>query len=32
VDTAFKIIKDHLEKNFLREKEPAIIEPRIHIK
>ncbi len=32
VDTAFKVIKDHLEKNFLREKEPAIIEPRIHIK
>ena len=32
VDSAFKIIKDHLEKNFLREKEPAIIEPRIHIK
>jgi uncharacterized protein (TIGR00730 family) len=32
VDSAFKIIKDHLEKDFLREKEPAIIEPRIHIK
>ena len=32
VDTAFKIIKDHLEKNFLKEKEPAVIEPRIHIK
>ncbi len=32
VDSAFKIIKDHLEKNFLKEKEPAIIEPRIHIK
>ncbi len=32
VDTAFKIIREHLEKNFLREKEPAVIEPRIHIK
>ena len=32
VDTAFKVVKEHLEKNFLREKEPAIIEPRIHIK
>lgn len=32
IDTAFNIVKDHLEKNFLREKEPEIIEPRIHIK
>jgi len=32
VDTAFKIVKDHLEQNFLKEKEPAIIEPRINIK
>lgn len=32
VDSAFKIVKEHLEKNFLREKEPEIIEPRIHIK
>lgn len=32
VDSAFKIVKEHLEKNFLREKEPAVIEPRIHIK
>jgi predicted Rossmann-fold nucleotide-binding protein len=32
VDTAFNVIKDHLEKNFLKEKEPAVIEPRIHIK
>ena len=32
VDTAFKIVKEHLEQNFLKEKEPAIIEPRIHIK
>lgn len=32
VDSAFKIVKNHLEKNFLREKEPTIIEPRIHIK
>jgi len=32
VDSAFKIVKDHLEKNFLNEKEPAVIEPRIHIK
>jgi uncharacterized protein (TIGR00730 family) len=32
VDTAFNVVKDHLEKNFLKEKEPAIIEPRIHIK
>lgn len=32
IDSAFKIIKEHLEKNFLKEKEPSIIEPRIHIK
>ena len=32
VDTAFKVVKEHLEKNFLKEKEPTIIEPRIHIK
>lgn len=32
VDSAFKIIKDHLEKNFLKEKEPSVIEPRIHIR
>ena len=32
LDTAFKVIKEHLEKNFLKEKEPSIIEPRIHIK
>ena len=32
VDSAFKVIKDHLEKNFLKEKEPSVIEPRIHIK
>lgn len=32
VDSAFKIIKEHLEKNFLKEKEPSVIEPRIHIK
>jgi uncharacterized protein (TIGR00730 family) len=32
VDSAFKIVKEHLEQNFLQEKEPAIIEPRIHIK
>ncbi|MEO8233580.1 MAG: TIGR00730 family Rossman fold protein [Ignavibacteriota bacterium] len=32
VDTAFNVIKEHLEKNFLREKEPTVIEPRIHIK
>jgi len=31
VDSAFKIVKEHLEKNFLKEKEPAVIEPRIHI-
>jgi uncharacterized protein (TIGR00730 family) len=31
-DSAFKIIKDHLEKNFLKEKESSIIEPKIHIK
>jgi uncharacterized protein (TIGR00730 family) len=30
VDSAFKIIKEHLEKNFL--KEPSVLEPRIHIK
>jgi hypothetical protein len=32
VDSAFNIVKEHLEKNFLREKEPAVIEPRITIK
>ncbi len=32
IDTAFNIVKDHLVKNFLKEKEPAIIEPKIHIK
>jgi uncharacterized protein (TIGR00730 family) len=32
IDTAFNIVKDHLVKNFLREKEPDVIEPRIHIK
>ncbi len=32
IDTAFEIVKDHLEKNFLKEKEPSVIEPRIHIK
>ncbi|MDT3696120.1 MAG: TIGR00730 family Rossman fold protein [Ignavibacterium sp.] len=31
IDTAFKIVKEHLERNFLKEKEPAVIEPRIHI-
>ena len=32
IDTAFNVVKDHLEKNFLKEKEPLVIEPRIHIK
>jgi uncharacterized protein (TIGR00730 family) len=32
IDTAFKVVREHLEKNFLKEKEPTIIEPRIHIK
>lgn len=32
IDDAFTIVKNHLEKNFLREKEPDIIEPVIHIK
>lgn len=32
VDSAFKVVTEHLEKNFLKEKEPSIIEPRIHIK
>jgi uncharacterized protein (TIGR00730 family) len=32
VDSAFKIIKEHLEENFLKEKEPAVIEPKITIK
>ena len=32
IDTAFNIVKDHLVKNFLKEKEPEVIEPRIHIK
>ena len=31
IDTAFEIVKDHLDKNFLREKEPSVIEPRITI-
>lgn len=32
VDSAFKVVTEHLEKNFLKEKEPSVIEPRIHIK
>jgi uncharacterized protein (TIGR00730 family) len=32
IDTAFEVVKDHLEKNFLREKEPSVIEPRITLK
>ena len=32
IDTAYKVVTEHLEKNFMKEKEPAIIEPRIHIK
>ncbi len=32
IDTAFNVVKDHLVKNFLKEKEPAVIEPKIHIK
>lgn len=32
VDSAFKLVKNHIEKNFLSEKEPTVIEPRIHIK
>jgi hypothetical protein len=32
VDSAFNVIKKHLEKNFLKEAEPDIIEPRINIK
>lgn len=32
IDDAFTIVKNHLEKNFLKEKEPDIIEPVIHIK
>ncbi len=32
VDTAFNIVKDHLVKYFLKEKEPEIIEPKINIK
>lgn len=32
VDSAYKIVTEHLEKNFMKEKEPAVIEPRIHIK
>lgn len=32
IDDAFKIVKNHLEKNFLREKDPDIIEPVLHIK
>lgn len=32
VDSAFKRIKEHLEKYFIPEKEAAVIEPKIHIK
>ncbi|HSL88345.1 MAG TPA: TIGR00730 family Rossman fold protein [Ignavibacteriaceae bacterium] len=32
LDDAFKIITTHLEKHFLKEKEPEIIEPKLHIK
>lgn len=32
LDDAFKVITTHLEKHFLREKEPDIIEPKLHIK
>jgi len=32
VDEAFELVKNHLEKYFLKEKEPEIIEPVIHIK
>jgi len=32
IDSAFEIVKEHLEKNFLREKEPSVIEPRITLK
>jgi len=32
VDSAFDVVKNHLEKFFLKEVDPEIIEPRIHIK
>lgn len=32
IDGAFKVVKEHLEKNFLKEKEPAIIEPKLDLK
>ncbi len=32
IDSAFKVVTEHLKKNFLKEKDPAVIEPRIHIK
>lgn len=32
LDDAFKVITTHLEKHFLKEKEPDIIEPKLHIK
>jgi uncharacterized protein (TIGR00730 family) len=32
IDSAFEIVKEHLEKNFLHEKEPSVIEPRITLK
>lgn len=32
IDDAFNLVTNHLEKYFLREKEPEIIEPIIHIK
>ncbi len=32
IDDAFNLVKNHLEKYFLKEREPDIIEPVIHIK
>lgn len=32
IDDAFMIVKNHLEKHFLKEKEPDVIEPRLHLK
>src|SRR5690606_1057634 len=32
IDDAFHIVKNHLEKHFMKEKEPEVIEPRLHLK
>lgn len=32
VDSAFKVITKHFEKYYLKEREPEIIEPKLHLK